>query len=139
MGVNNLFTVLPDVTIDEAMAFEVMTAGQSIAIDASNWLHEYGDNTDLKRAWESRINQMIKHSITPIFCFDGLRNPGKATTDGDRDQARQEGKKKAMELFSTKESGADLLAAARQAFTITQELVHDVIDNVLRYNTILCS
>jgi hypothetical protein len=88
MGVNNLFTVLPDVTIDEAMAFEVMTAGQSIAIDASNWLHEYGavfainivcngDNTDLKRAWESRINQMIKHSITPIFCFDGLRNPGR--------------------------------------------------------------
>jgi hypothetical protein len=47
-----------------------------------------------------RINQMIKHSITPIFCFEGLRNPGKAATDGDRDQARQEGKKKAMELFS---------------------------------------
>ena len=82
---------------------------------------------------------MIKHSITPIFCFDGLRNPGKATTDGDRDQARQEGKKKAMELFSTKESGADLLAAARQAFTITQELVHNVIDHVLRYNKILFS
>jgi hypothetical protein len=73
---------------------------------------------------------MIKHSITPIFCFDGLRNPGKATTDGDRDQARQEGKKKAMELFSTKESGADLLAAAWQAF---------MSDHVLRYNTILFS
>ena len=76
---------------------------------------------------------MIKHSITPIFCFDGLRNPGKAATDGDRDQARQEG------LFPTKESGADLLDAARQAFTITQELVHNVIDHVLRYNKILFS
>ena len=73
---------------------------------------------------------MIKHSITPIFCFDGLRNPGKAATDGDRDQARQEGTKKAMELFSTKESGADLLAAARQAF---------MSDHVLRYKTILFS
>ena len=87
-----------------------MIAGSTLAIDASCWLHEFGavfvvnivrkrDTSDLLRSWEVRVTQMIKHRVTPIFCFDGMRNPGKQTTDASRDQKRQEAKKQVRDII----------------------------------------
>ena len=115
----------------ETVNFWEATTGQTVAVDASIWLHAdatkdkavlplvlKNDFSKLVSLFAARLQLFIDHGVGVVFVFDGERPGAKGQVDAQRAMDRKEAKAKAAAL----DHAGDKVQAqkfAKQAVTIT--------------------
>jgi len=139
MGVDGLFPVIAP-AMEKVNYFEALN-GRTVAEDGFVWLHKDAtfsalglilrqDDTDVIKRFSQRVNKLLDHGVTPFMVFDGKRTTGKLV-NAERAKARHEARQTALKLHAAGDKvGAEKWA--KQAISVTQSMVYNVIHQVLR-------
>ncbi|XP_003706025.3 exonuclease tos [Megachile rotundata] len=119
-------------------------AGGTVAIDSYCWLHKgvfscadklsMGQQTNAYIHYSMKhIHMLLAHKIKPILVFDGRYLPAKAQTEAKRREARENNRRKAIELIKMGQhaEGRNLL---RRSIDVTHEMALELIKECHKMN-----